>query len=216
MRQDPSYHRFADRRVFLGLDNAADVLSNLPFLLVGAIGLWCLWRSRSQMRSYWVLFAAVALTGLGSIYYHLAPDDTRMVWDRLPIAVAFAALLSAVISERVNAAIEAELLLPLSIGGAASVLYWAAFDDLRPYALVQFGSIAVIVALCLCFRSRYTRGSDIFVAVAIYALAKVSEMLDAQVYALGGIVSGHTLKHLIAAFAVWWLVRMLQLRSAST
>jgi hypothetical protein len=216
MRQDQDYHRFADGRTLLGIQNAADVLSSLPFILVGAMGLAWLWRSRSQLHSYWLMFGAVALTGLGSVYYHLAPDDARMVWDRLPIAIAFMALLSAVISERVSTRAGTVLLLPLAIIGASSVFYWAAFDDLLPYALVQFGAIAAIVALCLRFPSRYTRGSDIFVAVAIYALAKASEMLDARVYALGGIVSGHTLKHLIAALAVWWLVRMLQLRSAST
>jgi hypothetical protein len=137
------------------------------------------------------------------------------VWDRLPIAIAFMALLSAVISERVNAKAGMALLFPLVVLGAASVLYWAAFDDLRLYGLVQYGAIAAIVALCAAFPSRYTRGADLFVAVAIYAAAKGAEALDARIYALGGLVSGHTLKHLIAALAVWWVLRMLQLRSAS-
>jgi len=224
IRQDQDYHRFADGRAFLGMENAVDVLSNIPFIVVGAMGLALLWRSRDrskgfsspeEMRAYWLLFGAVALTGLGSAYYHLAPNDARMVWDRLPIAVAFMALLSAVISERVNAKTGIGLLFPLVALGAASVLYWAAFDDLRAYALLQYGAIAAIVALCVGFRSRYTRGADLFVAVAIYAAAKGAEVLDAWIYGLGELVSGHTLKHLIAALAVWWLLRMLQLRSAS-
>jgi ceramidase len=221
IRQDQDYHRFADARAFLGLENAADVLSNLPFLVIGAMGLVLLWRSRErsprfllpeEARAYWLLFGAVALTGLGSFYYHLAPDDARLVWDRLPIAIAFMALLSAVITERVNAKAGITLLWPLVVIGAASVLYWAAFDDLRAYALVQYGAIAAIFALCVWFPSRYTRGADLLLAVALYAAAKVAEALDAWMYGLGGLVSGHTLKHLMAALAIGWLWRMVYLR----
>ena len=221
--QDQNYHRFADGRAFLGIENAADVLSNLPFLVIGAIGLALLWRSRDRSTrfllpeealAYWLLFGAVALTGLGSCYYHLTPDDARLVWDRLPIAIAFMALLSTVIAERVNAKAGITLLLPLVVIGAASVLYWASFDDLRPYLLLQYGAIAAIFAVCVWFPSRYTRGADVLIAVAIYAVAKVAEALDTKIYALGGFVGGHTLKHLMAALAIGWLLRMLYLRRA--
>ena len=79
---------------------------------------------------------------------------------------------------------------------------------------MQFGSITAILAIVMLCRSRYTRESDIFGVLAIYAAAKAAEALDAQIYAVGEIVSGHTLKHLLAAAAVWWLLRMLQLRKA--
>jgi hypothetical protein len=219
IRQDQDYHRFADGRAFFGVENAADVLSNLPFIAIGAMGLALLWRVRStgfslpgEARAYWLLFGAVVLTGLGSLYYHLAPDDARLVWDRLPIAIGFMALLSAVIAERVNAKAGITLLWPLVVAGAASVFYWAAFDDLLAYALVQYGAIAAIFALCVWFPSRYTRGADVLTAVALYAAAKVAEVFDARVYGLGGFVSGHTLKHLIAALAIAWLLRMLYSR----
>ena len=219
IHQDQGYHRFADARAFLGMENAADVLSNLPFLVIGAMGLVLLWRSREtrlisgdESRAYWVLFGAVMLTGVGSSYYHVAPDDARLVWDRLPIAIAFMALLSAVIAERVNAKAGITLLWPLVVIGAASVLYWALFDDLRPYLLLQYGSVAAIVALCVWFPSRYTRGADVLIAVAIYAAAKVAEAFDARIYGMGPFVSGHTLKHLMAALAIGWLLRMLYLR----
>ena len=39
IRQDQDYHRFADGRALLGMENAADVLSNIPFIVVGAMGL---------------------------------------------------------------------------------------------------------------------------------------------------------------------------------
>ena len=220
IRQDQAYHRFADARVFLGIENAADVLSNVPFLVIGAIGLVLLWRTRQrsgfvlpeEARAYWLLFGAVVLTGFGSIYYHLAPDDARLIWDRLPIAIAFMALLSAVIAERVNANAGIRLLPALFLIGAATVFYWAVFDDLRPYLVLQFGAIAGIFAVCVWFPSRYTRGSDLLVAVATYAAAKVAEALDTQIYGFGEFVSGHTLKHLMAALAIGWLLRMLYSR----
>jgi hypothetical protein len=124
------------------------------------------------------------------------------------------ALLSTVIAERVNAKAGITLLLPLVVIGAASVLYWASFDDLRPYLLLQYGAIAAIFAVCVWFPSRYTRGADVLIAVAIYAVAKVAEALDTKIYALGGFVGGHTLKHLMAALAIGWLLRMLYLRRA--
>jgi len=43
-------------------------------------------------------------------------------------------------------------------------------------------------------------------------LAKIAELCDHMVYALGQVVSGHTLKHLLTAAAVFVLVRMLRLR----
>ena len=37
--QDPTYHQFADQRTLLGIPNFWNVVSNLPFVLVGAMGL---------------------------------------------------------------------------------------------------------------------------------------------------------------------------------
>jgi hypothetical protein len=134
------------------------------------------------------------------------------------MAAGFMALFSAVIVERVSTRVGLRLLLPLVLLGIASVLYWrfgllGAPGNVLPYALVQYGSLAAILFICATRPSRYTRGADTAGVIAIYGLAKVAEVLDAQVYALGEIVSGHTLKHLIAAFATYWLLRMLRLRS---
>lgn len=229
IRQDQDYHRFADGRTFLGVENAADTLSSLALVVVGALGLLLLLRERAsrgptrfvapeEMLPYGALFCAVALAGLGSAYYHLAPDDARLVWDRLPIAVAFMSLLASVIAERVSVAAGVRLLLPLTVLGVASVLYWPVSallgsEDLRPYVAVQFGSLATILALCALFPSRYTRGETLVVVVAIYGIAKVLELKDRDIYELGHWVSGHTLKHLAAAAAVFVLVRWLQRRT---
>lgn len=216
----------ADRRTLFGVPNFFDVVSNLPFLLVGAWGLYFVAADRRQAFShpgekwpYVLMFLSVALAGIGSTYYHLAPEDARLMWDRLPIATAFMALVSALVAERIGLRAGLILLFPLILVGAASVLYWRwsalqGAEDVLPYAAMQYGAIAAVAIIALLYPSRYSRGSDLFVAVAIYGLAKVAEVLDAQIYAIGTLVSGHTLKHLLAALAVWRLLRMLQLRSA--
>jgi hypothetical protein len=38
---------------------------------------------------YLVMFAGLSLTAFGSGYYHLAPDNARLVWDRIAIMMVF-------------------------------------------------------------------------------------------------------------------------------
>ena len=225
LAEPPVFRSLADHRTFLGIANFLNVVSNAP-LLVGAWGIHFLVRDTRQPGAlsdpverwpYVVCFLGVALASLGSTYYHLAPDGARLMWDRLPISVGFMGLLSAVVVERISLKAGLRLLAPLVLIGAGSVIYWRwsvlrGTEDILPYAAVQYGAIAAMLVIALLFPSRYTRGADLFGAIAIYAVAKVAEVLDAEIYALGEIVSGHTLKHLLAALAVWWLVRMLKLR----
>lgn len=228
LAQPQAYHHFADMRALASIPNAGDTLSNLAFLLVGGLGLAFLRRERAagasgrfasprEMRPWWVFFAGVALTAIGSGWYHLAPDDARLVWDRLPMTIAFMSLLSAVISERVSVRAGDVLLAPLVVLGFASVAWWrgselAGFENLRPYLAVQFGSIAVILAIAALYRSRYTHGGVIFALAAFYAVAKVLEASDREVYAFGHWLSGHTLKHLAAAAGVYLLLAALERR----
>lgn len=227
--QAQEYHLFADTRALLEVPNAADTLSNLAFLLVGALGLAFLGRehasgsserfsSPQEMRPWWVFFTGVALTSAGSAWYHLAPDDARLVWDRLPMTIAFMSLVAAVVSERIDVRWGNVLLWPLVLLGLASVVYWrwsalGGFENLRPYLAVQFGSIAVILAIAALFRSRYTHGAAIFALAAAYGVAKAVEVYDREIFELGSWVSGHTLKHLAAAAGIWLLLRALQRRS---
>lgn len=215
------FRSLADQRAFFGIPNFFDVASNLPLLLVGAWGLHALRHARfadpTQRWPWAAAFFMVALTGPGSTYYHLAPDDARLMWDRLPISLGFMALVSAVVAERVSVKAGLRLLVPLMLAGAASVLYWRwsllrGTEDIVPYAAVQYGAMLAVALAVLLFPARYTRGADLLVALGIYALAKGAEVLDRQIYALGEIVSGHTLKHLLAALAAGWLVRMLYRR----
>ncbi len=222
--QPLSYHNFADQRQWLGIPNFGDVASNLPFAVFGAWGLLFLASSASRSRfvqsreriPYFFIFAGLLLTAFGSAYYHLAPDNNRLVWDRLPMAIVFMALISAMIAERVNTSLGLWLLPVLLPIGVASVVQWhysemGGSGDLRFYAAVQTGSIlALLIALAL--RPRYTRSSDLAVAVGFYLVAKVLETFDRQIFAIGHVVSGHTLKHLAAAASGLWILKMLKHR----
>lgn len=221
--QPLAYHNFADHRAWLGIPNFGDVVSNLPFAIVGVWGLLFLFPPHTARFSdprerfpYTVMFAALILTAAGSTYYHLAPDNARLVWDRIPIMIVFMALLAAVIGERVSVNAGLWAFPVLQIAGVGSVLLWRASElrghgDLRFYAAVQVYSIVVLL-LMLLVPAKYTRGSDFAVVVGWYVLAKILEESDRQVFALGHVVSGHTLKHLAAAAASYWILRMLRRR----
>lgn len=226
--QPQSYHAFADRRRFVEISNFGDVVSNLPFAVIGFLGLVFLLRTASHPASahfidarerwpYLVAFLGIFLTAFGSSYYHLDPNNARLVWDRLPIMVAFTATAAAMITERVEIKIGLLLLPVLLLVGIGSVLQWNASElhgagDLRFYAAVQVCSTLVLL-IVLLFPARYTRGSDVAIVVGFYALAKLLEMFDKLIFRIDGqTVSGHTLKHLAAAVAGYWLLRMLQKR----
>lgn len=214
IRQSAAYNVFCDTRALLGIPNVLNVLSNLPFLLVGLAGLrWMRdepHRLSPELRApYAVLFLGLAATSAGSAWYHWAPDNDRLFWDRLPIAVAFMGLYTAVIAERIDIRAARLLLLPLVLFGAGSVVWWGMFDDLRPYAVAQFFPVFTIPVLIWLCPPAYTRGGDLLAAVGCYVVAKVFEELDLRIYAVGSLVSGHTLKHLAAGLGAWIVYRML-------
>jgi hypothetical protein len=199
--QPQAYHAFADSRSFAGIPWALNVLTNVPFAIVG---LWGLYRGRTS--AAWRTFdVTLVLTAFGSAYYHLAPDDARLVWDRLPIALACAALLAAVYEQASAARGGAVRLAVLCAAAVASVVWWQYTDDLRPYLLLQ-GAPLVLVPLWQWRAGRSSRERILFgVAIACYVAAKAFEALDRPVFeALG--VSGHSLKHLLAAVGAAFLV----------
>jgi hypothetical protein len=227
--QPLAYHEFADDRTFLGVPNALNVLSNLPFLLVGVWGLWFLlvgkashpgmaYRDPAERWPFVAMFICVALTGVGSTYYHLQPNNDRLVWDRLPMAVGFMGLIAAMTAERISPRLGGRLLLPLVAIGIASVLYWHWTEqheqgDMRLYVFIQGYSLFFVLVAPLLFPCRYTRTYDWYIGIGWYVLAKVCEFQDGWVYrALHGTLSGHTLKHLLGAVSTYWLLRMLMLR----
>jgi hypothetical protein len=222
--QSEAYHNFADKRSLLGIPNGLNVVSNVFFLVVGAWGWQTVWRRAEfldsrERRPYAAFFVGVTLTAFGSSWYHLNPNDATLVWDRIPMAMGFMALVSAVIVERVSVKAGLWLLVPLVGLGIASVVYWELTQrhgrgDLRPYALAQFGSLLILLLLIALFPARYTRKYDFGISLGLYALAKLLEAADRPIFAIGRIVSGHTLKHLAAAVSAYWIIRMLELRRA--
>jgi len=229
--QPQSYHLFADRRSFLGISNFGDVASNLPFAVIGIWGLVFLRQSRFSVNAdnflnkreiwpYIFVFAGLLLTAFGSTYYHLAPDNARLVWDRLPMTITFMSMVAAVIAERIHLRLGLLLLPLLLITGLLSVLrwYWSetrGAGDLRFYAAVQAYSALVILLACF-FPRRYTRTSDFGLVVGFYVLAKALELFDKPVFATLHFISGHSLKHLAAAAAGYCILRMLQMRKPLT
>jgi hypothetical protein len=220
--QSEAYHTFADKRSLLGIPNCLDVISNVLFLLVGVLGIRSVLRTTSfvDSRERWpclLFFVGVTLTAFGSSYYHLRPNDTTLVWDRIPMTIGFTALVAATIAERIDVKAGVALLAPLVILGLASVEYWdftqsRGHGDLRLYALAQFGSLLILVLIVTLFPPRYTRSSDLLISLAIYGVAKILEAADKPIFAAGHIVSGHTLKHIAAAISAYWILRMLRLR----
>lgn len=197
--------RYVDARAFLGVPNFLNVVSNLPFLLVGVAGLaLCAGPRRPlvALLSWRVFYAGMALTCFGSVWFHLAPSDATIVWDRLGMVTAFVGLFFAVLEEGSGIAVRAKVAVPALVLGVASVLWWRHSGDLRPYAWVQLAPLAC--ALTTLVRGWLTpplRGA-IAASLALYAAAKLAEMQDAGVYLLTAhALSGHTLKHLLAAAA---------------
>lgn len=210
--QDPRYHMFADTRTLLSIPNFWNVISNVPFVFAGVAGLLFARRGRRDgllpelQPAYLVFFGGVLLTGFGSAWYHLAPDNRSLVWDRLPMTLAFMALFAVILGEHVSVQRARKLLLPLLVAGALSVVYWAVTEgrgrgDLRPYALVQFLPIVLIPLILLMYRSRFDRTAFIWWLVAIYAASKLLEHYDSDIFAMSGVMSGHSLKHIVAAIS---------------
>ncbi|MEN8236524.1 MAG: ceramidase domain-containing protein [Pseudomonadota bacterium] len=221
--QDLSYHNFANSGALWGVPNFADVVSNIPFVFVGIMGLWTVAKLPYAMLShehwFWLIFfVGVLLVGFGSGYYHWTPNNSTLVWDRLPMTIGFMSLFAFVIFDRMGRWHGLVLLPILLVLGSSSVFYWDYTEslgagDLRPYAIVQFGPFLFIISLFLLFSSHYT-GGKYFVRVFLwYALAKVFEHFDHGIYQIShGMVSGHTLKHLASAMACYEVIQYLRMR----
>lgn len=217
--QDPAYHRLADARTLLGVPNFFNVASNVLFLVAGIFGLCNAFRKPdAHFAAPWVrlpwlaLTGAVFLTGLGSAYYHWAPDDARLFWDRLPMAIGFGALLGVTVTERIGLDAGRRLWIPLLLAGPASLIFWRLGGDLRFYGLFQGWAIVLVPLMLALFPAATTGTSHWIWALALYALAKVFEIADAPVYGQTGFVSGHTLKHLFAGAALGFLAWHLHAR----
>lgn len=213
--QDRAYHDFVDRRPCLGIPNFNNVASNLPFVVVGARGSrFCLQDESVTVRAPWAaFFIGVALSGVGSAYYHWRPTNETLVWDRLPMSIAFMGLFTALTGEQFGRCLGSTLLAPALLAGSASVMHWKRADDLRPYYWVQLAPLLAVPATAAPIRRRYSHQPLLSGALGCYALAKVAEAGDGVIYRkTRRKVSGHTLKHFLAAAGCYAVLRWLQRR----
>jgi len=208
-----SYHLFADQRAYLNIPNFMDVVSNISFLIFGGIGLvHCF--INDEKWSWKIFFTGIALVSFGSAYYHFAPTNSTLFWDRLPMTIAFMAMFTAMIGEYINSQLEKPFLIIFLIVGVFSVIYWALYDDLRFYYWVQLAPMVTLLILLTFFKSHYTHTYFLVFSFICYLLAKVVESNDRLFFDLtGNMISGHSLKHLLAALVPLWVLMMLKKRS---
>lgn len=223
--QDPAYHAFADGRTLLGVANFWNVVSNLPFLVVGAWGVVYVMRHGHAVclpgleLAYVVFFSGVFLTAFGSSYYHLAPANDPLAWDRLPMTIGFAGLFSIIVGEFVSARVGRLLVVPLLLVGILSVEYWIWTEsrgagDLRLYALVQFLPMLLVPFILMLYKPAIGSAKYYWAMLGFYVLSKIVEFFDLAIFAAGGAISGHSLKHLFAAAATAMVLLGLMRRSA--
>jgi hypothetical protein len=220
--QPQDYHDFADKRAWWFVPHGGDVMSNLMFLVAGIIGLLAMRTAAARAmgvagkHAYALMFFGLVLTAFGSGYYHWAPSDERLVWDRLPMTVVFMPLLAATLAERLHGRSDLLLVL-LTVLGIGSVVYWQYSGNLLPYLIAQGGAILLIVLALGLLPTPWTRRGMLVPAFACYAVAFACEKLDAQIFhATGGLVSGHTIKHIAAALTFFFIARMLRMQTLKT
>jgi hypothetical protein len=220
--QPESYHDFADTRGWLGIPHYGNVASNVMFLVVGLVGLGAMRTpavramESASRHAYGVMFLGLVFTAFGSGYYHWAPSDARLVWDRLPMTVVFMPLLAATYAERLR--LRSDLLLcVVTLLGMGSVVYWKYSNNLMPYLMAQGGAVLLILLALALLPTPWTQRRMLWPALACYAVAFVSEKLDLQIFRwTAATISGHTIKHLVAAAAFYFILRMLQRQQLKT
>ncbi|MES2574587.1 MAG: ceramidase domain-containing protein [Bacteroidota bacterium] len=203
--QNQEYHKFADQVSFFSIPNFWNVISNFPFVLIGFAGLWkSLINSKNHPleRNFSFFFFGVLCTGFGSAYYHYNPNDTSLIWDRLPMTISFMSFLSIILSEFIALHIGKKMLYPFLLTGCLSVIYWAIFKDLRFYLLVQFLPILLMIFILLLTKMNTNLKKYFWLILFAYIVAKFLESYDLQIYNLSNRgISGHSLKHFAAAIA---------------
>ena len=220
--QNPVYHNFADQKMYFGVQHFWNVMTNIPFLVLGMAGLIKIHKRdlpgklHGLHAAYITFYSGLILIAFGSGYYHLNPSSSTLVWDRMAITVSFMSFFVLVVGESISTKTSAKLLLPLLLLGSASVVYWHITEklgagDLRLYGLVQFLPMLLIPLMLIFYGSSLSGKRWIFAILLVYAAAKIMEIYDHQIYELIGF-SGHSLKHLFAACGAFIFYKTLEMR----
>ena len=224
--QSQEYHNFSDDRIFFFFSNFFNVISNLPFVISGMVGLYFTviknkLNTNPVYKSYIVFFIGILFTGFGSAYYHLNPNDNTLIWDRLPMTISFMSFFSLIIGECVSAKLSKQVLFPFLLIGFSSIIYWQitanyGHDDLRFYILIQFLPIVLIPIILLLYKPQKDLQLYLWLIILSYLIAKIGEAFDNSIYQKLQIISGHTIKHLFASFAPVLLIFSLYKRKDFT
>lgn len=206
--QDPSFHNFADSHDMMGLFNFHNVTSNLPFCIVAYLGIKDYFNDKANYTISWLaFFVGVFLVGPGSAYYHYNPNNDTLVWDRIPMTIAFMGITSAAFCNLYKIKEEAKVLFPLIALGIGSVILWHFTNDLRVYAWVQITPILTMFYIAFAYPTEKLKPKYLVGAILFYVLAKTTEKYDQQIFDMIH-YSGHSIKHLLASITVLILVRM--------
>ena len=224
--QDPTFHDFADQRQIVEVRHFANAFSNIGFLIVGALGLLFVLgkKARALFPATWerwpflVCFGGVTLVGGGSTYYHLDPTTETLFWDRLPMSIAFMGLLSAFVADRIvhtKPGIVVTLVVTLAFG-ISGLVYGhlseaAGQGDFRFYFLLNPAyPVLALPLICILFPGNHTNGKFLSYTYLWYGAALACEQFDLELYTLlGGAISGHTVKHVLATVAIIMMLAML-------
>lgn len=207
IKQNEAYHNFSDDLAIGCITNFWNVFSNLPFLIIGIWGIYQFRRLENKSIPFLCFLIGISLVAIGSGYYHYNPTNNTLVWDRLPMTIAFTALISVLISEFIHKNIGYKLLAPLLLLGISSILYWILFDDLKLYAFVQFYPILAIPVILILFKSEGQSTKGFWLLLVAYIFAKLLETFDVEIHEGLGFISGHSLKHIAASIGVYLLVK---------
>jgi hypothetical protein len=217
--QSLDYHNFSDSNSFIGIPNSLNVISNLAFILVGMYSIVFVIKNKDSLdKFYWsslIYGIGIFFVGLGSGYYHWTPDNDTLLFDRLPMTIAFMSFYAMIVSAFIKPLNGLKLLPWLLLAGGISVWYWVATEeigkgDLRWYALVQFLPMILIAVILALFESKDHNKSLVFSVMGWYFIAKIFEFIDSQVYEITGVISGHSLKHIFAAIACLYIVKWIR------
>ncbi|KAG5045047.1 hypothetical protein JHK86_014453 [Glycine max] len=205
--RSPKHHQFVDMRNLLGVANTLNVMTNFPFLVVGVLGLVLALEggvfnisSQGEVWTWALFYAGIAGVAFGSAYYHLKPDDHRVLWDTLPMMVAFSSLLSSLVVERLGQRIGLCCMFALNLAAFLCVVYERIYNDIRFCMMFQLTLPLAIPVIAVLYRSKYTHSRYWFISTGIYLLAKFEGATDRKLYHVNNyIISGHSLEHLCLA-----------------
>ncbi|XP_047154788.1 uncharacterized protein LOC124826074 [Vigna umbellata] len=205
--RSPKHHQFGDMRNLLGVPNTLNVMTNFPFLVVGILGLVLALEggvfnisSQGEVWTWALFYAGIAGVAFGSAYYHLKPDDHRVLWDTLPMMVAFSSLFSSLVVERFGQRIGLCCLFALIVAAFLCVVYERIYNDIRFCVIFQLTLPLAIPVIALMYRSKYTHSRYWFMSTGIYLLAKFEGVTDKKLYYVNNyIISGHSMEHLCLA-----------------